>query len=121
SIPRETPPAEGRLDWIRRLALVRHRQERHALNVKRQRGISGAEDQILQATSVPALHTDELAHGMHVVHVAGENHHSIFVTGDGRVYGCGSLTVSQLGLGEDHPAVTGSNDEEGVKHIMSKP
>ncbi|KAG8693775.1 hypothetical protein FRC09_010302 [Ceratobasidium sp. 395] len=91
------------------------------LNVKRQCGIPGAEDQILQPTPVPALHPDELGHGARVVQAVGGNHHSIFVTSDGRVYGCGNLTDSQLGLGEDHPAVTDPDDEEESKYAMSEP
>ncbi|KAG9095608.1 hypothetical protein FRC06_009628 [Ceratobasidium sp. 370] len=91
------------------------------LNVKRQCGIPGAEDQILQPTRVPALHPDELGHGARVIQATGGNHHSIFVTSDGRVYGCGSLTDAQLGLGDDHPAVTDPEDEEEAKYAMSEP
>ncbi|QRV83856.1 RCC1/BLIP-II protein [Ceratobasidium sp. AG-Ba] len=91
------------------------------LNVKRQCGIPGAEDQILQPTPVPALHPDELGHGARVVQATGGNHHSIFVTSDGRVYGCGTVTDSQLGLGEDHPAVTDPEDPEEAKYAMSEP
>ena len=91
------------------------------LNVKRQCGIPGAEDQILQPTPVPALHPDELGHGARVIQASGGNHHSIFVTSDGRVYGCGNLTDSQLGLSDDHPAVINPDDAEEAKYAMSEP
>lgn len=91
------------------------------LNVKRQCGIPGAEDQILQPTPVPALHPDKLGNGARVIQATGGNHHSLFVTSDGRVYGCGAVTDSQLGLGDDHPAVASPEDEEEAKYAMSEP
>ncbi|KAG8749282.1 hypothetical protein FRC11_011476 [Ceratobasidium sp. 423] len=91
------------------------------LNVKRQCGIPGEEDQILQPTPVPALHPDVLGHDARVIQATGGNHHSVFVTSDGRVYACGTLTDSQLGIGEDHPAVVNPDDEEEAKFAMSEP
>ncbi|QRW25210.1 poly(A)+ RNA export protein [Rhizoctonia solani] len=91
------------------------------LNVKRQCGIPGEEDQILQPTPIPALHPDVLGHDARVVQASGGNHHSVFVTSDGRVYACGTLTDSQLGIGDDHPAIVNPDDEEEAKFAMSEP
>ncbi|CAE6520459.1 unnamed protein product [Rhizoctonia solani] len=91
------------------------------LNVKRQCGIPGEEDQILQPTPVPALHPDVLGNDARVIQATGGNHHSVFVTSDGRVYACGTLTDSQLGIGADHPAVVNPDDEEESKYAMSEP
>ncbi|KAF8706816.1 chromosome condensation (RCC1) repeat, partial [Rhizoctonia solani] len=91
------------------------------LNVKRQCGIPGEEDQILQPTPIPALHPDVLGHDARVIQASGGNHHSVFVTSDGRVYACGTLTDSQLGIGDDHPAIVNPDDEEEAKFAMSEP
>ncbi|KAL5638195.1 hypothetical protein ACGC1H_005035 [Rhizoctonia solani] len=91
------------------------------LNVKRQCGIPDAEDQILQPTPIPALHPDVLGHGARVIQASGGNHHSLFVTSDGRVYACGTLVDSQLGIGEDHPAIVNPDDDEESKYAMSEP
>ncbi|KAJ1305889.1 hypothetical protein OPQ81_010609 [Rhizoctonia solani] len=91
------------------------------LNVKRQCGIPGEEDQILQPTPVPALHPDALGHDARVIQATGGNHHSVFVTSDGRVYACGTLTDSQLGIGDDHPAIVNPEDPEEAKFAISEP
>jgi regulator of chromosome condensation len=91
------------------------------LNVKRQCGIPDADDQILQPTVIPALLPEALGHGARVVQATGGSHHSLFVTSDGRVYGCGSLIDSQLGLGADHPAVTDVEDDDDAKFALSEP
>ncbi|CAE6441834.1 unnamed protein product [Rhizoctonia solani] len=91
------------------------------LNVKRQCGIPDAEDQILQPTPIPALHPDVLGHGARVIQASGGNHHSLFVTSDGRVYACGTLVDSQLGIGADHPAIVNPDDDEESKYAMSEP
>jgi regulator of chromosome condensation len=42
--------------------------------------------------------------GETVVKIAGGDHHTLFLTSDGKVYACGRSNAGQLGLPDDHPA-----------------
>jgi regulator of chromosome condensation len=44
--------------------------------------------------------------GATVVEIAGGDHHTLFLTSDGRVFACGRSEDGQLGLPDDHPAFT---------------
>jgi regulator of chromosome condensation len=52
---------------------------------------------------VKNLSKEELG-GTTVVEIAGGDHHTLFLTSDGRVFACGRSEDGQLGLADDHPA-----------------
>lgn len=54
-------------------------------------------------TRVINLSTKDL-HGARVVEIAGGDHHTLFLTSDGRVFACGRSDDGQLGLGDADPA-----------------
>ncbi|KDQ13965.1 hypothetical protein BOTBODRAFT_110732 [Botryobasidium botryosum FD-172 SS1] len=56
-------------------------------------------------TVIKALLPEELG-GATVKQIAGGEHHTLFLLSDGRVFGCGRVDSSQLGLGPDHPAMS---------------
>jgi regulator of chromosome condensation len=68
-------------------------------------GFSTAEDDtIVQVpTKVEALSKEHLG-GHHVVQIAGGEHHTLFLTSDGKVYACGRSNCGQLGLPDDAEA-----------------
>lgn len=79
------------------------------LNSLKQTGISddkgGDADIIWQPTEVDALHPTNLG-GRKVVQISGGEHHSLFLLDDGSVYGCGRCDGREVGLADDHPAMT---------------
>lgn len=66
---------------------------------------SKADDVVLLPQKVEAL-SEESLNGDKVVQVAGGEHHSLFLTAAGKVYACGRMESGQLGLEDDHPAIT---------------
>ena len=59
---------------------------------------------ILQPKKVEALSAENLGSDR-VVQVAGGEHHSLFLTREGKVYACGRMDGGQLGLEDDNSAV----------------
>lgn len=82
------------------------------LNAYRQLGITFDEDNedvekdiIWAPVEVRALSPKSLGQGRRVVHIAGGEHHTLFLLNDGSVYGCGRCDGSELGLPDDHPEI----------------
>lgn len=50
--------------------------------------------------------------GARVVQISGGEHHTLFLLDDGRVFGCGRVDNSQLGLGPNHPAMSSPTAKE---------
>ncbi|TDL29218.1 RCC1/BLIP-II [Rickenella mellea] len=70
------------------------------------------DDQVVpQPRIVEGLGKEDLG-GATVVQVAGGEHHTIFLTSDGRVFACGRSNGGQLGLPDDHPAL--KNNDSGM-------
>lgn len=77
-------------------------------------GYESSEDSVVQLpTKVIGLSKEELG-GDVVVQIEGGNHHTIFLTQQGKVYACGRSNAGQLGLEEDHPAFKDQIDPEFV-------
>lgn len=68
-------------------------------------------DEVLLPRKVLGLSRKELV-GETVVQIAGGEHHTIFLTSNGKVYACGRSDGGQLGLSEDDPAFKAQADEE---------
>jgi regulator of chromosome condensation len=62
-----------------------------------------ADAEVLLPTKVNGLSKDDLA-GETVVEIAGGEHHTLFLTSEGKVFACGRSDGGQLGLEEDDPA-----------------
>ncbi|KAF5380523.1 hypothetical protein D9615_004510 [Tricholomella constricta] len=77
---------------------------------------SAAEEEVRLPTKVQRLSRSELK-GATVTEVAGGEHHSLFLTSDGKVYACGRAYDSQLGLSDDDPAF----DARMNKDFMPEP
>ena len=59
---------------------------------------------IFRPQKVEALSAESLGHDR-VVQVVGGEHHSLFLTKEGKVYACGRMDGGQLGLEDDNPAI----------------
>lgn len=85
------------------------------LNTKGQTG-TGLEDpntdgEVHSPQKVVGLSKVEL-NGAHVVQVAGGDHHTLFLTSEGKVFACGRSDEGQLGLANDDPAFDGRENKE---------
>ncbi|TDL19080.1 RCC1/BLIP-II [Rickenella mellea] len=81
------------------------------LNNMGQAGTGDEEDKVvLQPRVVVGLGKTDLG-GATVVKVAGGEHHTIFLTSDGRVFACGQSNGGQLGIPDDHPALSNDNPD----------
>ncbi|KAJ3568831.1 hypothetical protein NP233_g5451 [Leucocoprinus birnbaumii] len=67
--------------------------------------LSADDDIVLLPQKVDSLSQDSLG-GDRVTQIAAGEHHSLFLTRAGKVYACGRLDGGQLGLKDDHPAIT---------------
>ncbi|KAK7054171.1 regulator of chromosome condensation 1/beta-lactamase-inhibitor protein II [Favolaschia claudopus] len=72
---------------------------------------SKADDTVEMPKLVRRLTKEELG-GETVVQIAGGEHHTLFLTSDGKVYACGRADGSQLGLAEDDEAFGGDSTRE---------
>lgn len=61
------------------------------------------DEEVQSPSKVVGLSKDDLD-GETVVQIVGGDHHTLFLTSDGKVYACGRSTTGQLGLPQDHPA-----------------
>ena len=66
-----------------------------------QAGTGSGEMEIWLPTKVVGLSKEELG-GATVVAMQGGEHHSLFLTSDGKIYACGRADAGQLGLPKDH-------------------
>lgn len=62
-----------------------------------------SDSQVLLPSEVVGLDPENLS-GATVVQIVGGEHHTLFLTSDGRVFACGRSNGGQLGLPDDHPA-----------------
>lgn len=67
--------------------------------------------EVLLPRRVLGLSKHELG-GATVIQIAGGEHHTIFLTSDGRVYACGRSEGGQLGLEDDDPAFEAQAKQE---------
>jgi len=63
------------------------------------------DEEVQAPKKVIGLSKEELD-GETIVEIAGGDHHTLFLTSDGKVYACGRSSSGQLGLPKDHPAFT---------------
>jgi regulator of chromosome condensation len=79
-------------------------------------GWSSKEDDIvLLPQKVEALSMESLG-GDKVIQVVGGEHHTLFLTRDGKVYACGRLDGGQLGLEDNNPAISEWTKEFAQKY-----
>lgn len=69
--------------------------------------------EVLTPARVPALSASSIAPDR-VVQIAGGEHHTVFLTQQGKVYACGRSDNGQLGLPSDHPAFSGDDFKDFV-------
>jgi len=73
------------------------------------------ETMVLQPMKVSELSKEKLG-GATVIQIAGGEHHTLFLTSDGRVFACGRANCGQLGLPSDHEAFK-EPENEGIVDI----
>ncbi|KAF5363508.1 hypothetical protein D9756_000340 [Leucocoprinus leucothites] len=78
------------------------------------------DDVVLLPQKVETLSRESLGQDR-VVQIAGGEHHSLFLTREGKIYSCGRMDGGQLGLGEDHPAITEWKLEYAEKNEGASP
>ncbi|KAJ3893140.1 regulator of chromosome condensation 1/beta-lactamase-inhibitor protein II, partial [Lentinula edodes] len=66
-----------------------------------------------QPAKVIGLNFEELGQLDRVVSIAGGEHHTLFLTSQGKVYACGRCDDGQLGLADDHEALRGEDGCHG--------
>ncbi|KIY49434.1 RCC1/BLIP-II protein [Fistulina hepatica ATCC 64428] len=79
------------------------------LNTMGQLGNGTVTEIVEMPERVPALSKHALG-GHTIVKIAGGEHHTLFLTSDGKVYSCGRSNGGQLGLADDHPAFKDRED-----------
>lgn len=84
-------------------------------------GINEAEVQLPR--KVVGLSKAELGGEDTVVQIAGGEHHTLFLTSQGRVYACGRSNGGQLGIPDDAPAMKGRDAEHqdmlDIPHLVA--
>ncbi|KAL1660141.1 regulator of chromosome condensation 1/beta-lactamase-inhibitor protein II [Schizophyllum commune] len=72
-----------------------------------------SDSEVVLPKPVIGLHPDDLD-GARVIKIVGGEHHTLFLTSDGRVFACGRSNVGQLGLPDDHEAFQDREDSDFV-------
>ncbi|EJD01011.1 RCC1/BLIP-II [Fomitiporia mediterranea MF3/22] len=82
---------------------------------------TGYEDEddgiVPQPRLIEELSPAALGNDARVTRIVGGDHHTIFLTSDGRVFGCGRASGGRLGLPSTHPAFT----VKGYNGFVAKP
>ena len=87
------------------------------LNSMGQTGLGPSADEVvLLPTEITSLSPESLRGGRRIVEISGGEHHTLFLTNDGVVYGCGRCDGFELGLPADHPALL-----DNKKGLISEP
>ncbi|KAJ7094518.1 regulator of chromosome condensation 1/beta-lactamase-inhibitor protein II [Mycena belliarum] len=81
-------------------------------------GLETKEDESVSLPKVVRGLSKEELGGETVVQISGGNHHTLFLTSDGKVYACGRANSSQLGLAQDDPAW---KDADPAREFLSEP
>lgn len=72
---------------------------------------SRTDDIVDRPTVIPSLLPSE-HNGAKVVAIDAGSHHSLFLFSDGSLWGCGKIVEGEVGLSQDHPAMTAEAKEE---------
>lgn len=95
------------------------------LNNMGQTGTGFDESEVQLPKKVVGLSKDDLGGDDTVVQIAGGEHHTIFLTGKGKVYACGRSNGGQLGIPEDDPVLVERDEEHkdmlNIPHLVPFP
>ena len=89
------------------------------LNNMGQTGTGFDESEVQLPKKVVGLSKEDLGGDDTVVQIAGGEHHTIFLTGKGKVYACGRSNGGQLGIPEDDPVLVARDEEH--KDMLNTP
>lgn len=85
-------------------------------------GYEDEDDQmVFQPKKVVGLSKEELGGEATIIRIAGGEHHTLFLSSDGRVFACGRANGGQLGLPEDHPAFKAEDYKDFVPEPVVVP
>ncbi|KDQ61663.1 hypothetical protein JAAARDRAFT_66744 [Jaapia argillacea MUCL 33604] len=81
------------------------------MNISGQIGIGERDKEVWAPQKVVGLSKEELG-GAIVTSIVGGDHHTLFLTSDGKVFACGRVDDGALGLSPSHPALVPDPDSE---------